>query len=136
MPVQNSALMSVHVYFGVFYNSRNYAAPHFRAAGYNAILAFFLLGVDSRIASEFSLKLARCTPLSEACPVLSHGTHRPRPSCPSRSGARQATPRRFHSAAAAGLSHSARHRGAGAMFGSGHDRCLMGARQLGPFSLV
>ncbi len=54
----------VCVYFGVFYNSRNYADPHFRAVGYNhdAILASSFFDVDSRIASEFSLNLHAALP--------------------------------------------------------------------------
>ncbi len=76
----------------------NYANPLFRAVGYNAILALFFLGVDSRIASEFSLYHCTLHSLVRG-PVCPHGTHPGPlgPSCPSRSGARQATPRRFHS---------------------------------------
>jgi hypothetical protein len=41
---------------------RNYADLHFRAVGYNAILAFFLLDADWLIASELSLNLHAALP--------------------------------------------------------------------------
>jgi hypothetical protein len=74
-------------------------------------------------------------------PVLSHGTHRPRPSCescPSRSGARQATPRRFHSGTEPFGSTPWRRPGCDGWI---HDpiRCLMGARQhprYSPYALL
>jgi hypothetical protein len=59
--------------------------------------------------------------------VLSHGLHRPRPSCPSRSGARQATPRRFHRGTEPSAGGSTPWRRCGVWI---HDpvRRLMGAR--------
>ncbi len=65
------------VYFGVFYNSRNHANPHFRAVSYfyYAILAFFLSGLlrrrfANRVRVLIKLASARCTPfkLSEPRP--------------------------------------------------------------------
>ena len=72
-----------------------------------------LLDADSRIASEFSLNLARCTPLPKArCDPLSH-THSGLVSHTIGAPGKQ-----LPGAAIAGLSHSARHRGAGQEFGS------------------
>ncbi len=96
-----------------------------------AILAFFLLDADSRIASEFSLNLHAALPCQRPG-VIPRNTP-PRPSCPSRrSGARQATPRRrrFHSGTGPfGSTPSlARWRRCDVWI---HDpiRCLVGARR-------
>ena len=82
------------------------------------LYGFTLNGADSRIAPEFSVKLARCTPgpLSEACCYPPERTNQG-PRVPSRAIGSQAG--NFNSPALpAGLSHPARHRGAGAMVGS------------------
>jgi hypothetical protein len=67
------------------------------------LYGFALKGAESRIAPEFSGKLARCTPLSEACqwcyPSPPERTNQGPRVPASRSEARQleATPPRFHS---------------------------------------
>ena len=76
------------------------------------ILAFLLLGADPRISSEFSSNVHACTPLSKArCDPTEH-THKGHRVPHDRAPGRQ-----LPGASTAGLSHSARHRGAG----SGRD---------------
>jgi hypothetical protein len=102
---------------------RNYADPHFRAVGFNATLAFFLLDAFWLIASEFSLYRARCTPLSKArCDPLCHTHTGPV------SHTIGAPGKQLPGAAITGRSHAARPCGAGREFGSADPiRRSMGA---------
>ena len=107
--------------------------PLFRAVGNNAILAFFFLDADSRIASEFPLNLHGALPCHRPGVIP---RNIPTKDTSSRSGARQATPRRFHSGTEPFGSTPWRR-----CDGWIQDpiRCLMGARQhprYSPYALL